>query len=433
MASLIAGVETPGRTARWLWQREGVTDFDIRPVADDERRRATDTLRIALLSGAVSDERFAKSRASWDDSDALAAWDGEQCIGNVAAFRFDSTVPGGARVPTAAVTRVGVLPTHTRRGVLTQLMHRLLIESRQRGNVLATLHASETSIYRRFGFGLATDSIAAMVTTRSSKPWRMPPVPGSIRLLPYTDVMSVVPGLYERTARWRVGSVSRPPWWWDWTLKEASEPVEAFHGKGSFVAVHSDASGIDDGYVFYDVDWNESFATNPVGAGKVRDLWGASPEVEIGLWRYLLDIDLIVTWLAEIRPSDEPVRRAMHDSRAYESRQRLDDQWVRILDVDAALSVRSYGPADTPVVVAVHDPLFIENCGTWSLSHSGAARTDATADVEVDIESLSAAYLGAVSWRDLSAIGGVTAGDDSIDRLDGLFAVRPAPFCGTGY
>ena len=143
-------------------------DVDIRPVAEHERRAALDTLRHALLSGPVNDDDFAKAGASWDGSDALAAWDGDRCVGNVAAFRFDSTVPGGAQVPTAGVTRVGVLPTHTRRGVLTRLMHRLLAESRERGNVLATLHASETPIYQRFGFGLATDAAAVEVVTRDA-------------------------------------------------------------------------------------------------------------------------------------------------------------------------------------------------------------------------------------------------------------------------
>lgn len=408
-------------------------DFDIRPVAVHERRAATDTLRAALLSGPIDDERFAESQTSWDDSDALAAWDGDVCVGNVTTFRFDSTVPGGAKVATAGVTRVGVLPTHTRQGVLTRLMHRLLVESRERGNVLATLHASETSIYRRFGFGLATDSIGAQITTRSAKPWRTAPMAGSMRLLPYTEVMSVVPDLYERVARWRVGSISRPPWWWERVLKEASKPVEALFGKGSFVAVHSSADGHDDGYVHYEVDWDEGFATNPVGAGKLHDLWGTSPEVELELWRYLLDIDLVVSWQAGIRPTDEPVRRAMHDARAYEARQRLDDQWVRILDVHAALSARTYGPVDSTVVVAVDDPMFTENCGSWSLSRAGAARTEAVADVDVGIETLSAAYLGAVSWNDLAAIGGVSASNELLDRLDALFAVRPSPFCATGY
>jgi predicted acetyltransferase len=335
-----------------------MSDFDIRPVAVEERRRAIDAFRTALLSGPVNDETFGQGAASWDGSDALAAWDGDRCVGVVAAFRFDSTVAGGARVPTAGVTRVGVVPTHTRQGVLTRLMHRLLLESHERGNVLATLHASETTIYRRYGFGLATDASAAVITTRAAKPWRTSPTGGSTRLLAYGEVLDVVPALYERIARWRVGSISRPDWMWMRLLKEASRPLDAPYGKGSFVAVHTDTAGNDDGYVSYDVQWDESFASNPVGHGKVHDLWGASPTVELELWRFLLDIDLIVTWTAEMRPVDEPVRRAMHDARAYEVKQRIDDQWVRILDVGAALDARSYGRADAVVTIEVHDPMF---------------------------------------------------------------------------
>ena len=410
-----------------------MSGYEIRPVDIEERRAAIDAFRVALLSGAVNDEIFDEGQASWDDSDSLAAWDGNRCVGHVAAFRFDSTVPGGALVRTAGVTRIGVLPTHTRRGLLTQMMQRLLAESRERGNVLATLHASETSIYRRYGFGLATDSIAAVVTPRAATPWRVPAAPGSMRLLDRTDVFDVVPPLYERIARWRVGSISRPIWWWNRTLKDASRPTDTPFGKGSFVAVHTDADGNDDGFVHYDVAWNESFAINPVGDGKVHDLWGSSTEVEIELWRYLTDIDLIVRWEAEVRPVDEPVRRAMHDSRAYEARQRLDDQWVRILDVDAALNQRTYGPVDVPVSIGVDDPMFHANCGTWSVSSGGAIRSAEPADVAVDIATLSAAYLGAVSWNDLASLGAFDASDDVVERLDALFAVRPTPFCGTGY
>lgn len=408
-------------------------DFDIRPVGTEELRAVVDTIRAALLSGPIDDEHFEAAVASWDDSDSLAAWDGDRCVGTVGAFRFDSTVPGGARVPTAGVTRVGVLPTHTRRGLLTRMMHRLLAESRERGNVLATLHASETSIYQRFGFGLGTDSVGALVTTRAASPWRTPAAPGSMRLLAHGDVMDVVPGLYERVARWRVGSLSRPHWWWKRVLKEASEPVTTPYGKGTFVAVHTDATGTDDGYVLYEVDWNEDFATNPVGGGRIHDLWGASPEVELELWRFLLDIDLVVSWQAEIRPVDEPVRRAMHDARAYEARQRLDDQWVRLLDVGAALDARTYGRSDATVDIEVHDPVFDDNCGVWSISAGGAGRVETAPDVRVDIGTLSAAYLGAVTWRDLATVGALDADDDVLERLDSLFAVRPVPFCGTGY
>ena len=412
-----------------------MSDVDIRPVAEHERRAVLDTLRAALLSGPINDVDFEEAHASWDDSDSIAAWDSDRCVANVSAFRFDSTVPGGARARTAGVTRVGVLPTHTRRGVLTQLMHRMLAESRERGNVLATLHASETPIYRRFGFGLATDAVAVEVTTRNAKPWTAPAVGGSMRLLQHTEVLRTVSDLYDRVARWRVGSISRPEWMWERILRDPSRPTEAKYGKGSFIAVHCDTKGIDDGYVFYDVDWDETFAANPTGAGKVRDLWGASPAVELDLWRYLLGIDLITTWRADVRPVDEPVRRAMNDFRAYEARQRIDDQWVRILDVDAALRERRFGPARSDVSIRVQDPMFEENCGSWTISSGGAFRNDGSFDIVVDIAALSAAYLGAVSWHDLAASGAIAANIDTdvLTILDAHFAVQPTPFCGTGY
>jgi predicted acetyltransferase len=416
-----------------VWQRAGMSEYDIRPVVVEERRAVVDAFRAALLSGPVNDQAFEAGAVSWDESDSLAAWDGELCLGSVGAFRFVSTVPGGAEVKTAGVTRVGVLPTHTRRGLLTRMMHRLLTESRERGNVLATLHASETSIYRRYGFGLATDTTAVVVTPRAAKPWRTSAAAGSMRLLPHDQVLDLVPALYERVARWRVGSVSRPAWMWTRVLKDASQPLDAPFGKGSFVAVHTGADGIDDGYAYYDVEWDESFAVNPVGAGKVRDLWGASPEVELELWRFLLDIDLVVRWEAEVRPVDEAVRRAMHDSRAYETRQRLDEQWVRILDVDAAMNARTFGPVEASVVIQVDDPLFSDNCGTWVVSGAGASSTAAHADVTVDIATLSAAYLGAVSWNDLATIGSASATPETLAQLDALFAVHPTPFCGTMY
>lgn len=410
-----------------------MSDYDIRPVAIDERRTAVDAFRTALLSGATNDENFAAGQASWDESDSLAAWDDDRCVGVVAAFRFDSTVPGGASVATAGVTRVGVVPTHTRRGLLTQLMHRLLRESHERGNVLASLHASESTIYRRFGFAIATDAAAAVVTTRQTKPWRCAPLSGSMRLLAPNEVLEVVPALYEHVARWRVGSISRPAWMWPRIVKDATQPTKEPYGKGSFVAVHTDAAGNDDGYVLYDVDWDETFAKNPTGAGKVVDLWGSSPAVETQLWRYLLDIDLITTWRAESRPTDEAVRRAMHDSRAYEAIQRYDDQWLRILDVDRALGARTYASARGSVTIGVDDPMFPANNGNWTITPDGSCLTDDAPDVDVGIATLSAAYLGAVAWYDLASIGAVRASREIIDRLDTLFATRPAPFCGTGY
>jgi predicted acetyltransferase len=164
----------------------------------------------------------------------------------------------------------------------------------------------------------------------------------------------------------------------------------------------------------------------------VFDLWGASPAVELALWDYTLGIDLVVVWRAEPRPVDDPIRRAMFDSRAYETRQRLDEQWVRLLDVDAALKRRTFSPTDKSAVVEVDDPMFTENCGRWTISRAGAQRTDAKPDLRVDIATLSATYLGGVPWSGLAASGALSdAPTEALSDLDALFAVQPAPFSGT--
>src|SRR6187402_2168605 len=106
-----------------------MNEIDIRPVEVHERRQAADAFRAALISGPASDEMMENGQASWDGGDFLGAWDGDRCVGNLGAFRFDTTVPGGARLSTAGYSRVGVLPTHTRRGVLTRMMQRSLRES----------------------------------------------------------------------------------------------------------------------------------------------------------------------------------------------------------------------------------------------------------------------------------------------------------------
>jgi len=113
--------------------------FEVRATAPHELRGAADTMRHALLNGPMPDDLWAKAEPGWDDQISISAWQGEWCVGHAGAFRFDTVVPGGARVATAGVTRVGVLPTATRQGLLTRMVHQLLVASRSEGRVLARL------------------------------------------------------------------------------------------------------------------------------------------------------------------------------------------------------------------------------------------------------------------------------------------------------
>lgn len=408
--------------------------IEIRPVVDGEWTAISNTIRAALLGQPVTDDLTEKRRGSWEESDGLAAWEGERCVGHVAAFRFVTTVPGGARLPTAGYTRVGVLPTHTRRGLLRTMMEQTMRDAHDRGQVLASLRASEATIYGRFGFGLGGDSTVATITTATALPLRTDPVGGSVRLLDRDELHEVVAPLYDRCAARGVGMIDRPAWVWGIEFERVAEPTEDNQVRGRHVAVHTDEGGVDDAYAHYEVGWDDGFGELPRASGRIHELFATSPEAERAMWEYILGIDLIGTWRVE-RPVDDPFRRTLADVRAYAVELRWDEQWIRLIDVDAALRARTYAPASGSVVVGVTDPLLDHNAGRWRVSADGAERTDADADVTVDIATISSAYLGGVSWSVLAASGEVAGDVDPsvVATLDTLFTVHPSPFCGTEF
>jgi predicted acetyltransferase len=373
----------------------------------------------------VNDEDWAKSEPSWQETDSVTAWEGDRCVGHAGAFRFSTSVPGGARLPNAGVTRVGVLPSHTRRGILRTLLTMLLTEAREQGKVLASLRASEAVIYERFGFGLAGEACDGEIDRRRAV-LRPRPAVGSFRLLCPSEVMDVVPPLYDRLHT-RAGMVTRPDWLWRRYLDSALGTTTAGH-----VVLHLDENEQPDGYAHYELSWEEPPDQPPRGVGRLVELWAADANAEAELWRYLVEIDLIQVIRFFERPVDDLGRWLLVDRRAYKVGNRWDEQWLRLLDVDTALGARSYGPGDA-VTIAVSDPLFPDNAGAWRIHATGIERVDDDkVDLRADITTLSAAYLGGTTWTELVGSGRALADDlAAAGAADSLFASRPAPFCGS--
>jgi predicted acetyltransferase len=399
--------------------------FDVRVTTPDEWRTACDTMRAALLSGPVSDDDWAKAQAGWEDHLSFTAWAGDRCVGHAGAFRFDTVVPGGARVSTVGVTRVGVLPTATRHGLLSRMMRDLLVAARGEGRVLASLRASEAVIYRRFGFGVAADSASVRVHTQRARPIAGAGA-GSVRVLQRAEILDVVPAIYDRVIG-RPGTITRPTYLWQRYLADALEGDKASH-----VVVHTSVDGIDDGFAHYTVAWHEEPFIDTYGVGEVHDVFGESAPVELALWEFLLGIDLIRHFDVEERPLDDPMRLALRDRRACETKQRFDEQWLRLLDVEACLAARTYRPGPS-VTIAVRDPWFDDNDDVFEVGPQGVVRCgrSAAADLTVEIDVLSAAYLGAVSWSELAAVGRVSGEVAAVARADDLFASRPLAWCGS--
>ncbi len=400
-------------------------DLDVRLTEQHELRAAADAARHGLLFPATGDTDWEKWAHGWvDDHVSVSAWDGDDCVGHAGSIAMDTKMVGGAWLPTAAITRVGVRPTHTRRGALTRMMHLLLQEEHRHGKVFSSLRASESVIYGRFGYGLAGSAVAVSID-----PLRVRPIvgaaPGSFRTLAPAEACATVTALYERLDH-RVGAMRRPPFMWARLFDDLAQGTKA-----EFVVVHTSPDGVDDGYVHYTAKWTEGRFPDDMGQVKVDEIFADSPAVELALWSFLCSISLVREIKSDSRPDDDALHWAIADVRGRTVQSRWDEQWVRMLDVEACLAARTWGSDDT-VSIAVDDPWFPDNTDTFRVSRAGVERSSGEADLAASIADLSATYMGTVRWSDLVAVGRVrSTTPDAAERADRLFGHHPGTWCGT--
>jgi predicted acetyltransferase len=112
---------------------------------------------------------------------------------------------------------------------------------------------------------------------------------------------------------------------------------------------------------------------------------------------------------------------------------------VRLVDVGAFLRARRYGSTGD-LVIDVHDPFCRWNTGRYRLiveDDSGAAevsRTDAEADIELDVSSLARIVLGGVPALELAQAGRIRQLETgSVPLLGRMFANDRAPDCLTPF
>ncbi len=152
--------------------------YTIRPITPDEFPAF---LRADMAAGGdqPTPENLALWQGQMEYGRSIAVLDGAQIVGTAGAYSMDLTVPGGASVPAPGVSWVAVLPTHRRRGLLREMMRYQLDDVRARGEPMAILEASESRIYDRFGYGIATSMLYFDLDARHADLRRLPEPPGA--------------------------------------------------------------------------------------------------------------------------------------------------------------------------------------------------------------------------------------------------------------
>jgi predicted acetyltransferase len=356
---------------------------------------------------------------------AHAAWDGDRVVGGIGAVPLALSVPGGGTLECAGTTVVGVAPTHRRRGILRAMMRAHLDDAHDRGDPLAALWSSEETIYGRFGYARA--AVAGEVEIpREHAAFSTPRgIGGTVRLVEKEEALEAFPPLWDGLARRRPGMFLRPRGWWEGRTLE--DPPERRDGAGPKRFALLERDGEAAAYAIYRHKWGIEAAVT-TGRIVVIEAIAPSPDTLLDIWRYLLDIDWAATIESWLLPPDHPLFFALADMRRARYRA-WDGLWLRLVDVGAALAGRAYPEAEE-VVFEVRDAFCPWNEGRWRLADGEAGRTDADADLALDVSALGAAYLGGFRFAQLAQSGLVeerTPG--AIDRADGIFRHGLHPWC----
>ena len=340
-------------------------------------------------------------------------------VGGASAFEFQFTVPG-AIVPAAGVTIVGVLPTHRRQGILTQLMRAQLDDVHERGEPVACLWASEETIYGRYGYGMAA-LCGEIELQRVYGSFRKPVEHGgTFRLLSYEEALEAIPPVYARVAAETPGMFARPREWWEVRALHDSEARRDGAGEMVRVVLERDGEGI--AYALYRLKMGFE-AGSSTGEVRVLEAMGVSPEATAGIWRFLLDVDWMDSVQAEILPVDHPLFLLLEHPRRLRFRL-ADSLWLRVVDVGAALAARSL---EGDVVLEVGDPFCPWNDARYSLDGS---KTMEDADLRLDVADLATVYLGGFTFAQLQRAGRVEElTEGAIARADAAFRTDRAPWC----
>ena len=403
-----------------------MADYELRPIREDELDDYIRAVAEAFHSD-LRDEQLALWREFGELGRTLAVFDGDSIVATSELLSMRMAMPGGAVVPMAWVSAVGVHAVHRRRGLLDRMMRAHLAAIHEHGEeAFAALWASEAGIYGRWGFGLATS--VAELTVRSADATLLAVPEQRPRHGAPAALLADCKRVHEAFVATRPGMIARQEI--AWTV--ATIDFEADRdGAGRQRALVFDGAEGPEGYALFAVRKRQTDG-RPDDVVVLHELVATTPAARAGLWQHLLRLSLsrsVRWWRA---PADDELAHMLTDAGAVTAK--LDHGlFIRLVDVARALGGRVYS-APVDVVLEVIDDVCPWNARRWRLAGdaTGATceRTAAPVDVTLDARQLGAVFLGGTALATLSAAGRIdehTAG--TVDAIGQAFKGAREPWC----
>jgi len=385
----------------------------------------------AIIDRQLTGLAYRRSTAVYDPA-ALEATP----VATLSSWAGPLTVPGHTSVPAWSISGVTVSPTHRRRGIARALLESELRTADSLGLPLAILTVSEATIYARYGFAPAV--MAADWTIDAQRAvWTGPATHGRLNYLTPEQARIDLETLLERVRLESPGQVE--PWALQLDRITGLMGDDTERIKRIRAVRFDDVAGEPQGIAIYTLSEKDPLFGYTLD---IEMLVAATDEAYAGLWRFLLEQDLVSTVTAKLRSDSEAVAWQISDFRAARVTAQRDHLWVRILDVKAALEARSYS-AHGSIVLEVSDPLgFAEGRFLLEIADDGVGTVepllgdapDNAAVIALSVNELGALYLGGVSAVTLTRSGRVTeVREGSATAVDASFRSAVTPWLSTWF
>ena len=398
---------------------------EIRPVNRDELDRFH-----FLVSYAFSSDRAPEARERMKHVEAMgedyALFEDGEMLACLRLFSMRMLIHG-ASIPLSGVSHVACLPEHRRRGYVGRLLRHALGVMREHGQPLSSLWTPHPSLYRRYGWMVASEAYFYRFNPKEIAPADASPPAGSPRRLS-EEQWPTMAGVYNQFAAPRNGYLDRDEHWWKQTVFR-----RIYDEKRNLndVAVWEDG-GEARGYVVYRSEREHRPDGFDVTKLMAEELIAPGGDAYKGLLRYLLSHDLadeVVLWARADEPLplavDEPGRIKMEHWHGF---------MLRIVDIERAIAARPPAAAAPEGAFTIHiaDAAAPWNQGAWRIECAGgrlsAARADGAAGLSTDAAAFAAMYNGFLRPSDAVRSGLAQAGDpEAVATADRILAVDSPP------
>jgi len=415
---------------------------EIRHVPFDDIAPWLRAMRTTLLvdPGAGSEQSLAWWRDVWDPDRVFGGYAEGRCVATLRTFPATLTIPAGpagyAELPADALTQVTVAATHRRRGLLTRMLTQSLADARDRGEVVSYLRAAEWQIYGRFGYGPAVQGSNYRILS-GRRPQVLPPrTEHQLIGVDPADLAEPAAEVHRRVRRQRAGQIDRTAA--TWRRRLGLDGLRPPGTREPVCVLARNADGRVDGYATWAANDGDWFFDPDQAQADVSEVLAATDDAYRALWGYLLSLDLVRVLTLHGYPVDEPLEWLLSDARVVQRSWTGDNEWLRLLDVPAALSARRYAFTDR-LVLEVLDPDGGWAAGRFSLD-GGPGHAEcrpaptATADLRLSQRALAAIYLGGHTVRSQQLAGLVdeeTPG--AAARLEAMFWTAQRPWNATPF